>query len=216
MELLKYFLTEAPEKTRFILIMSVIAGMSEVASVLLTINGVQDVAAGRNYMLYAVFLPMAAVVFLLSKRISQTRTAALTESILEKLYTDIANDFRHAELPEIESRDTAEIHLKMLQAQTVTDAAVRGIHAFQSLITIFFLWLYVFRITPVGGLFSLLLLAIAVAVYEVTQKLALPLMRQEAEKEKELADLLGHILCLCLKTIFAFLKIIGQIHHQVI
>ncbi len=194
MELLRFLFKEAPEKTLHILLISVIAGMSEVASVLLTINGAQDVAAGRNYMLYAILLPAAAAVFILSKRISQTQAAALTESVLEKLYADIANDIRHAELPEIEQRDTAEIHLKMLKAQTVTDAAVRGVHAFQSLIAIFFLWLYVFLITPAGGLFSLLLLALAVAVYEMTQKLALPLIQQEAEKERELADLLGHIL----------------------
>ncbi len=83
MELLRFFLKEAPEKTLHILILSVISGMSEVASVLLTINGAQDVAAGRNYMLYAILLPAAALVFVLSKRISQTQAAALTESILE-------------------------------------------------------------------------------------------------------------------------------------
>ena len=194
MELLRFLFKEAPEKTLHILLISVIAGMSEVASVLLTINGAQDVAAGRNYMLYAILLPAAAAVFILSKRISQTQAAALTESVLEKLYADIANDIRHAELPEIEARDTAEIHLRMLKAQTVTDAAVRGVHAFQSLIAIFFLWLYVFQISPVGGVISLMILTLAVAVYEVSQGLTIPLMRQEAEKERELADLLGHIL----------------------
>ena len=194
MELLKFFLKEAPEKTLHILILSVMAGMSEVASVLLTINGVQDVAAGRNYMLYAILLPTAALVFILSKRISQTRAAALTESILEKLYTEIADDIRHAELPEIEQRDAAGIYLKMLKAQTVTDAATRGVHAFQSLFAIFFLWFYLFRISPMGGLISLLIFTFAVAVYELFQQLAIPLMQQETEKEQEVAALFGHIL----------------------
>jgi putative pyoverdin transport system ATP-binding/permease protein len=194
MELLNFFFKKEPKKSLHILILSVLAGMSEVASVLLTINGVQDVAAGKNYMLYAIFLPTAAITFILSKRISQTRTATLSEDVLKNLYTDIANDIRHAELPEIEARDTTGIYLKMLNAQTFTDAAVKGVHTFQSLLAIFFLWLYVFRISPMGGWVSLVIFSVAAGVYSLMRKEAIPLMREESEKEKELASLFDHIL----------------------
>ncbi len=194
MELFRFLFKEAPEKTQYILIMSVIAGMSEVASVLLTINGAQDVAAGRNYLLYAILLPTAAAVFILSKRISQTQTAALTEGVLEKLYVAVADDIRHAELPEIEKRDTSEIRMRMLNAQTVTDAAAKGVHAFQSLISLFFLWLYVFHISPPAGLGGLLITLFAVAVYEVIQTQMRSLAHEEDEKEGELAELFDHIL----------------------
>ncbi len=193
MQILRFLIDEAPYKALSILVLSVIAGLSEVAAVLLTINGVQEVSAGRHYGFYLVSLPIAGVSFVLSKRFSQAQAATLTEKILEKLYTGIADDVRQAELPELEQYNTSEIPQNMLKAQAVTDAVTKGVHAAQSLIAIMFLWLYVFQQAPFAGVFSLLVFTFAAAVYDVFQRLAIPDVHEEAAHERELTEVFSHL-----------------------
>ena len=176
------------------MIFSVVGGLSEVSSVILTLNGIQDIIHGVNFLLYAILLPCSALTFIISKRISQTQTAYFTESLLNKLYIEIIDDIRQNELEDVEKLNTSEIYSKMLNAQIITDSAVKGVHCWQNLIVILFLWLYIFNITPTGGLFCLLLISIAVAVYQVSQQLMAPLIKTESEQEKELSSLFNHIL----------------------
>ena len=194
MTLFSFIFKEAPAKTFHIIILSLIAGISEIASVLLTVNGAKDVAEGRHYMLYAVLLPTAAIMFIISRRFSQIMAADLAENVLEKLYISIANDIRHAELPDIERRDTSEIRIKMLNAQTITDAAAKGVHVFQSMFALLFLWFYVFCLYPSAGLAALLITLFAILIYEIVRKLMHPLISEEKRKEVEMADLYDHIL----------------------
>ncbi|KPA16885.1 peptide ABC transporter ATP-binding protein [Candidatus Magnetomorum sp. HK-1] len=194
MKLLYYYFNESPQKTMSILFFSILAGMGEVSSVLLTVNGMQDVPMGRNYIFYAIFLPIAAATFVLSRRLSQIWTANLTETILNKLYIEIGNDIRHSELQTVETRNKSEIHLKMLKAQTITDISTKGVNAFQSLFAIFFLWLYVFWISPVGGLVCLLIFSLATTIHDLVQKQTKPIFDEEAKIEKELSNIFDHIL----------------------
>jgi len=194
MKLLLLLFKESFKKSYAIMILSIIAGISEVSSVILTINGVQDVVQGQRLLFYAIFLPVAAITLIISKRISQIQAAELTENFLKKRYNEIVDDIRHAELMEVEKQDASKIYLKMLNAQTMTDAAIKGIHAFQNLLVIFLLWFYVYYISPFGGTVCFLIFAFAAAVYEVHEKLMMPHMQKESEKEKELFSLFDHIL----------------------
>jgi len=194
MKLLSYYYNEAPQEITRILIFLILAAMGEVSSVLLTVNGMQDVPLGKNYIFYAIFFPISAITFVFSRRQSLILTANLTERILNKLYIKIGNDIRYLELQDVELLNKSEIHRKMLNAQTITDATTKAVNAFQCQLTIFFLFLYVFWLSSIFGLILLLIFSFAMFIYNLLQEITKPLSDEEAIIEKELSHIFDHIL----------------------
>jgi len=96
MNLLKFIL-DTSEKSLAVVIFSVITGISGGMLTVLYSNAILDIFSEEHYLLYLVALPLTSVIFIVSKRISQQKTAVLAERKLEETILKITNTVRHAE-----------------------------------------------------------------------------------------------------------------------
>ncbi|OQX25917.1 MAG: hypothetical protein BWK80_13145 [Desulfobacteraceae bacterium IS3] len=191
---LKILKKESPERVRWILVMSVITGVSGGLIVYLVIETAEHILSGRYTLADMVMLPLISLVLVVGKRISQQQTAVVTEDALERIIVRIGNSIRHAELPEIEKQNRADILMSIVRAQTVTDAAVKSVDAFQNLLTIFVCLLYIFLLSSTAGLVCAGIIPFVIISLRASRNMAAPLIRKEAERETELFTLFNHIL----------------------
>jgi len=179
MNLLKFIL-DTSEKSLAVVIFSVITGISGGMLTVLYSNAILDIFSEEHYLLYLVALPLTSVIFIVSKRISQQKTAVLAERKLEETILKITNTVRHAELAEFEQLDRSEIYTSIVNAQTITRGATRSIDVFQCNITLLVGWLYVFFwLSPLLGL----LLIIWNLLYLFVREMFLQIMQSQAGEE---------------------------------
>ncbi|WP_207680522.1 ATP-binding cassette domain-containing protein [Desulfonema magnum] len=182
------------QKTLYILLMTVISGISAGAIVPLVVNVTEDMVSGKHDLCHAFLLPLTVFLFIFTKRLSQQHTVILTEKLLERTLLRLANTIRHYELAEIETQNRSDIFLTAADAQTVTDAAAKNADAFQHLVTIVVCWFYVFWLTYQGGAILILAFLLIIVVYELFQNLTDTLASEEADTETKLFDSFNHIL----------------------
>ena len=143
-------------------------------------NAVLDVFSKEHYLFYLIALPLATVIFIVSKRLSQQKTAVLAERKLEETILKITNTVRHAELPEFERQDKSEIYTSIVNAQTITRAATINIDTLQNYIILFIGWCYiVLYLSTLLGVLIVSWQLLHLLIQEAIQKI----MQNEASKE---------------------------------
>jgi len=195
MEFFKLLLKESAPKTLYLLIISLIAGITGGAIIPLVINTAEKAVSGKLVWLNIILPPVVAVLLILTKRISQQQTAILVGGIQQKLVLTIAGNVRHAELPIIENHSLrSDIFLRIVNSQQITNAATKSIDTFQNIIVIFICWLYIFSLSYRMSLILSLAFLFATIVYELFQKLTYPFVHKETDTEKEMFRSFNHIL----------------------
>ncbi len=129
-----------------------------------------------------------------SKYFSWQQISVLMESALETLIIRITSRLRQSELPEIGAINASEVYSKMLNAQRITEMAVRSVDLFQAIITTSLGWLYIFHLSALTGIIFLLLGIVEVLGCETLQHLTTPVMQAEDRKDAELFATFNHIL----------------------
>ncbi len=195
MEFFKLLLKESIPKTLYLLIISLIAGITGGAIIPLVINTAEKAASGKLAWLNIILPPFVAVLLILAKRVSQQQTAILIGGVQQKLVLSIARNVRHAELPMIENHSLrSDIFLSIVNSQQITNAATKSIDTFQNAIVIFICWLYIFSLSYRMSLILALAFFFATIVYELFQKLVDPFVHKETDTEKEMFRSFNHIL----------------------
>ncbi len=97
-------------------------------------------------------LLVVALALIGAKYCAWQQTSHLMEQALEVLMLRITAQLRQAELLEIEALDQADVYLKMLNAQKITEMAVRSVDLGQAAMTLTLSWMYLFTLSPHTGL----------------------------------------------------------------
>jgi len=182
------------EKSLLILFLSIISGCAGGSVIILALNGIQEIIVGRNYLFFAICLPLSAILFVSTKRISQNQSIIIVEDIQEKLILRVANSFRQTTLDFIEKQDLANIYSQIVNTQTITYSITKSINMFQNMMTIFTLWIYIFCLSPQMGLFVLIFFFLSICIYEFQQGLLKPVVKKEHHHEIEMYRMFDHIL----------------------
>lgn len=194
MELINFLKRESPGTTAYILLMSTIYGITAGIFAPLVLQAATEIMAGKNYWLYMAILPCVVVVQILSYRLSQSKTALLSETASQKLVLSIANTIRQDLLPDFEKRNHSEIHLNIINAQMITEGVTHSINVFENLIILLVLWCYTFHLSGAAGIIFLLILGLILLVQEVSQKITRELFHQIAKEEEGLFNIFRHFL----------------------
>lgn len=134
------------------------------------------------------------VVQMVSYWMAESKTAQLAVRTQEKLVLDIADSLRRDELPEFEQRNLNEIRLSVEEARNISTGATQSIRAFQSMVTIFVLWFYMFYLSFVAGIIFLMIYGLMILVHEVFGKVIIEKFFQIKQSENSLYDVFHHFL----------------------
>ncbi|QTA86283.1 cyclic peptide export ABC transporter [Desulfonema magnum] len=194
MEFFRFMAEKSLQQAAFILIMSVIQGVMAGLFPGLIIYAAADIVAGQGYMIWVFLLIGSIAIQILTYQIAESRTAVLTEQALEELILGIVDTLRRDELPEFERRNHAEIHLSLGEARAIAEAALQSVRSFQSLVTLFILWLYIFSLSMSAGILFLMLCGLILLINEASREIGRDLFLKIAGAEKRLFDVFGHFL----------------------
>ena len=132
------------QSTVYIVIFSVINGISGGIILILFPEAAINIFVEETYLLYLIILPPVSIIFIISKRFSKKKTAELVEKACETTILRIANTVRHFELPAFEKRGQADINMSIANAKTISTAAEKNIDSLQNNITLAMGWFYIF------------------------------------------------------------------------
>ncbi|MCP4104981.1 MAG: cyclic peptide export ABC transporter [Desulfobacteraceae bacterium] len=179
------FLWSVSEKTGlYVITLSVINGISGGLLVILFPNAAIDFFSGNLHVLYFVALPATAAVYVVSKHLSQRSTDSAIQGAVEKMILEITNTVRHEELPEFEQRSRSDIHMSVVNAQSISFAAVRGIEAFQTNISLVTGWIYILLFISWGfGILLLILRLISHMINETIEKIVMSFSIEQMQQE---------------------------------
>lgn len=135
-----------------IMLYAALGGISGGALLILYPNAAIHIFDPGKYRFYLCVIPPISLIFLIAKKISQKKTAQVIEKNLEDQILSIMNTIRHDEPADFEKRKRADIHMSMVYAQTVTQAATKTIDTLEHHLTLIIGWLYIFIfLSPVFG-----------------------------------------------------------------
>ncbi|KPA19115.1 cyclic peptide transporter, partial [Candidatus Magnetomorum sp. HK-1] len=194
---MNFFIILAKEnlpKFLVIILLSIVSGIFSGLIIIFALNGIEDIVVGQNYSMYVLLIPITAIIIFISTRFAQLESAFLSENIQEKLILKISNNFRRAKLETIERKNLTDIYRQILNAQTITNSITKYINMFQSIITIFILWVYIYIISVIMGLILLIFFFFVILVYELYQKLLEPIIVEQLTHETEMYSQISSIL----------------------
>ncbi|MDO9265222.1 MAG: ABC transporter transmembrane domain-containing protein, partial [Desulfosalsimonadaceae bacterium] len=187
MDFIKYLRNASFEIKYLILVLSVISGITGGALLILYPNAALHIFEKGKYLYYLLILPPVSCIFLISKRLSQSKTAEATEHALENQILTILNTIRQDELVDFEKRDRADIYLSIVNASAITQAATKSIDAFTHNITLIIGWLYIyFFLAPFLGWLIVIWRLIYVMFRESFQKIIKSILIEELKEQKDL------------------------------
>ena len=193
--LIKFLLEVSSKRVLSILLLSVMSSILSVGFIYVILQIAQGAWFGNNSDVgIYIGLPILAIVLVGLKHLSWIQTSELMEDALERITIHIAAQLRQAELPEIEALDTSDILLKMLNAQKISEMAIKSVDLFQALIIIVLCWLYLFFLSTVMGIIFIILIFVGILLYETLQVIISPLLKEEHHKSEELFKIFNHIL----------------------
>lgn len=185
MNLIKFLWSASERKTLIILILSVINGIAGGMLLILIPDAALNIFSTDYYWFYAVCLPVTVIVFLFSKHLSQQKTEALAEQVLEDMVLKITNTVRHTELAQFEQYKKSDILLSIANAQVISRAATKNMESLQAYITVFSGWLYIFFfLSPMFGLFLLMTRFILILVQEMFGKIIRSYVQKQMKEER--------------------------------
>ncbi|MDM8523996.1 cyclic peptide export ABC transporter [Desulfococcaceae bacterium HSG8] len=186
---------EYGEEKLSILFLSVVSGLAGGTIVAIVNYGVRYMVPGELNYTALVFCGIAAVISVTTKDLALKKGTIVMEETLETIRNGISNQIRHAELPEIEKRDRADIYIKMTEAKIISAAGLKKINALQAVITLIFCFVNICWLSLETGIFILVFVfAVAKPLYNYYKERAREALHESADKETELLGYVNHIL----------------------
>lgn len=165
-------------------------------AVLALINAGATAAANDelSFRLLLLFL-IAITVYVLTKKISLNRSMATVEGMVKNLRVRVCDKIRKAELPFIETLGKGQLYTTVSQdANLISQSAFVIIHAAQGGIMVIFALLYVAWLSPLAFFILLGAVGTALVFYSRHRKALLTDLAEQAVKDAEFLDSLGHMI----------------------
>ncbi len=187
MDFLSYIRHISVKDAYVILLYSALGGGAGGALLILYPNAAIHIFDPQRYLFYLLLLPVVSLIFLIAKRLSQKKTAHMVEQNLEDQVLAMANTLRHEDLAGFEKRKRADIHMGIVNARTISQAAAKSMDALEHNITLIIGWLYIFLLlSPTFGWIILVWRLFQYLLREAFQKIIKTVVMEELQEQRNL------------------------------
>ena len=194
MEFIKFLYEIDHKETLFIIIISVVYGVSTGLMIPLVLTAAMDIITGKSWLMWTFLLTCCFLVQMISFQISEGKTAKLANQALENILISIMNTIRHDELQHFEQRNHSEIRMSVGEAGDISEGIAYNIRIFQSMVIVFALWVYTFYLSSVTGLIFLAIYGLIIMAYDVVRQLNTSQFIRISETENRLFNIFHHFL----------------------
>lgn len=180
---------------KFIFAMAIISGIAN-ATLLGIINVGAEMASNENVNFRFLLMFMVTfLIFYIAKRFALMRATELIEHIMKNVKVRVSNKIRKSELYHLENIGTSLIYTRLTQdTNLISQSATIIINASQSAIMLIFSLLYIFYLSKMAFMITLISIAIAVLMYMSHLKAISEELQQSSTMEANFFESLDSIL----------------------
>jgi len=194
MEFIKFLNENDPGETLYILAMSILYGVASGLFAPLVLMAAIAIIDGKAYIMWLCLLAGGVLLQLTSYWVAESKTMYLANQVLERLVLGLADNLRREELHDFEQRNHSEIHMIVREAGDISEGAIHSIRLFQSMITVFVLWIYIYSLSNAAGLIFLFIYGLMILIFEVFKQLNIDQFIKIAQTENRLFDIFQNFL----------------------
>jgi putative pyoverdin transport system ATP-binding/permease protein len=195
MPIIQFFRKESPSPLTQIVVMAIIAGMSNsLILALVNASAVSVVSTELNIRLFLLFA-LAFALFLYSKQFALKRATVIVEQVLQKVRIRVADKVRQTELSFLEQCGQARIFTTLSQdTNIISESALVLMNAAASVIMVTISLFYIAYLSPAAFIITVGAIGTGVALFMAHRSQFLHDLQLSAAKETEFFERLGNVL----------------------
>lgn len=193
MRLLDFLTAETDLRSTRVIVMSALAGSSN-ALVVVIINNVAQDFAKLNFR-YLLMFSLCILLYVITKKYSLYETAITVRTAMYRANIRISDKVRRTSLMSLETIGKTTIYTTMAEnTEIVYEASRKLVNGLSQTVMLFLSFIYIAILSMTAFWFSIAMIASAVLIYLVNQKVISEGLRSASVKEGEYFDTMNHIL----------------------